>query len=913
MATTGKRAMRWLRVALVAALALACWPGAALAEDATTIYGDGTASATSMQTKLMQTFTVTISAGDHGTLDASTVTPQTLDDRTGNNQVSQPPTPQPSVGYAFEGWYDGNTKVSFPYTVAKNTTLTARYIETSGVVFDPNGGKHTGVLAPYGTGQATVHVTRGEVLPPDSYASPERDGYVFDYWSTGQDNADSAGDPFDLKNPIDQASMTLYARWSPRYYPIRYDESCYGTDGKLSSKGATGEKKTTEYRYLTGGEVHFTPVREGYEFKGWKVASGNAAVDATDASKVTISENAKGPVSLVAQWENEMGEIEFASGTQGSGPGSGTVVDIRLKKGDESNANTSLVTFYPRNGKAPAYRTVKTGSLMGDLPVSAGFVDGFANKAGRQFTFLGWSTDIDTWTGETSVKSDTVVEGDMDIYAIWDSASMDVYLMIPAYTGATMRAGTKDDKVVMPDLSSINGSQEKMHGYIVDGWYTDEALTQEWNTTTKPIPASRKLYAKCVKTVTLHANSGTVNATVKAGNTLPDAYAWQNPSTDTYQKTYVWGTGGLTLPLNIDAATFQMKVERADWKFMNWHKSATLTDAVDADTTGEKLVVVSSTDVASEYWAKWDPVVTLRFYQYGDAQGAYDNTIEVGASSTATMKLPAYADLTISGTTSGVGVENHRLFKWAFGKAITTGEAISGEVDAGARADMGEGTKAGLFDPGAEVALSDITTSTFTEPTTITMFAAWQAVIAAQLSVHESDFRAPTWLESVPTRQFEALEPIVLASGTSRTLQLSAQNTTTESDRDMFRQMFKAHPNGEASNEQLQATAFAFLSDEATADNSATFTYMGAAGAPGTTAAVGSIAPQGTYTGTLQMRLPDSLRTLRETEVLELPTLGEDVSDTPKAGFGTVKWTVGFTGTGGNAYLFGSKATTEFD
>lgn len=906
MATTGKRAMRWLRVALVAALALACWPGAALAEDATT-------NATSMQTKLMQTFTVTISAGDHGTLDASTVTPQTLDDRTGNNQVSQPPTPQPSVGYAFEGWYDGNAKVSFPYTVAKDTTLTARYIETSGVVFDPNGGKHTGVLAPYGTGQATVHVTRGEVLPPDSYASPERDGYVFDYWSTGQDNADSAGDPFDLKNPIDQASMTLYARWSPRYYPIRYDESCYGTDGKLTSTGATGEKKTTEYRYLTGGEVHFTPVREGYEFKGWKVASGNAAVDATDASKVTISENAKGPVSLVAQWENEMGEIEFASGTQGSGPGSGTVVDIRLKKGDESNANTSLVTFYPRNGKAPAYRTVKTGSLMGDLPVSAGFVDGFANKAGRQFTFLGWSTDIDTWTGETSVKSDTVVEGDMDIYAIWDSASMDVYLMIPAYTGATMRAGTKDDKVVMPDLSSINGSQEKMHGYIVDGWYTDEALTQEWNTTTKPIPASRKLYAKCVKTVTLHANSGTVNATVKAGNTLPDAYAWQKLNTDTYQKTYVWGTGGLTLPLNIDAATFQMEVKRTNWKFMNWHKNATLTDAVDADTTGEKLVVVSSADVAAGYWAKWDPVVTLRFYQYGDAQGAYDNTIEVGASSTATMKLPAYADLTISDTTSGVGVENHRLFKWAFGKAITTGEAITGEVDSGARADMGEGTKAGLFDPGAEVALSDITTSTFTEPTTITMFAAWQAVIAAQLSVHEADFRAPTWLESVPTRQFVALESITLSSGTSRTLQLSAQNTTTEPDRDMFRQMFKAHPNGEASDEQLQATAFAFLSDEATADNSATFTYMGAAGAPGTTAAVGSIAPQGTYTGTLQMRLPDSLRTLRETEVLELPTLGEGVSDTPKAGFGTVKWTVGFTGTGGNAYLFGSNAGTSFD
>lgn len=902
MATTGKRAMRWLRVALVAALALACWPGAALAEDATT-------NATSMQTKLMQTFTVTISAGDHGTLGTGTQTPQKLDDRTGNNQVSQPPTPQPSAGYAFDGWYDGNTKVSFPYTVAKDTTLTARYIETNGVVFDPNGGKHTGVFASYGTGPATVYVTRGEVLSPDSYASPERDGYVFDYWSTEQGFAESARDPFDLKNPIDETSLiTLYARWSPRYYPIRYDESCYDTKGELTSEGATGEKKATEYRYLTGGEVHFTPVRVGYAFTGWKVASGPGVVDPADASRVTIAATAKEPVSLVAQWANVMGEIEFTDRESGSGPAGGTVVDIRLKKGDESNANTSLITFYPRNGGEPTYRTVKTGSQVGDVPL----LDSFKNKAGREFTFLGWSTRIDTWTGETSVTGETVVTGDMDIYAIWDSASMDIYLIIPAYTGATMKAGTTGDKVVLPDLTSINGSQDKMHGYRVDSWYTDEALTQAWNETTRPIPASRKLYAKCVKTVTLHANGGAVEAAAKGSDLLPDAYAWQNPSTGIYQKTYVWGTGGLTLPLNIDAATFQMKVERADWKFMNWHKNETLTDAVDADTTGEKLVVVSSADVASDYWAKWDPVVTLRFYQYGDAQGAYDNTIEIGASSTATMKLPAYADLTISGTTSGVGVENHRLFKWAFGKAITTGEAISGEVGSGARADMGEGTKAGLFDPGAEVALSDITTSTFTEPTTITMFAAWQAVIAAELSVHESDFRAPTWLESVPTRQFEALEPITLASGTSRALQLSAQNTTTEFDRDMFRQMFKAYPDGEATDEQLQATAFSFLADkDGTSDDA--FTYMGAGGAPGTSTVVGSIGPKLTYTGWLQIKLPDSLRTLRETEVLELPALGEDVSDTPKAGFGTVKWTVGFTGTGGNAYLFGSNAGTSFD
>ena len=45
-----------------------------------------------------------------------------------NTQINAPAEPS-KEGYIFEGWYDGDTKITFPYTVTKDVTLKAKFKE----------------------------------------------------------------------------------------------------------------------------------------------------------------------------------------------------------------------------------------------------------------------------------------------------------------------------------------------------------------------------------------------------------------------------------------------------------------------------------------------------------------------------------------------------------------------------------------------------------------------------------------------------------------------------------------------------------------------------------------------------------------------------------------------------------------
>lgn len=52
-----------------------------------------------------------------------------------NTQISAPAEPS-KEGYIFEGWYDGDTKITFPYTVTKDVTLKAKFKEMSKDITD---------------------------------------------------------------------------------------------------------------------------------------------------------------------------------------------------------------------------------------------------------------------------------------------------------------------------------------------------------------------------------------------------------------------------------------------------------------------------------------------------------------------------------------------------------------------------------------------------------------------------------------------------------------------------------------------------------------------------------------------------------------------------------------------------------
>lgn len=857
MVAIGKRAMGWLRSAVAAALVLACWPGAAL--------------------------------GGGGAFAAASEAPQA--DAAATNECT--------------------------------------------VTFNPNGGTHTGVLGS-GTGAVAVKVRKGAILETSQYSSPTRSGHVFDYWSTQQGHDASKYKPYDLAAPI-TSDITLYARWSACVYPITYDESCYDNDGNMTGEGTMPISYTYSAAQQTITLV--PPKRDSYTFAGWNASGASATVS---GSTLTIPANATGAISLKATWSPTMAELKGVTDDGNrKGPGeSGTAVDIRLKADGVSHANKSLVVFYPRNGQDPETRYVMTNSeKVGSTPVPLDKDE--AAEVGNSFSFEGWSTDPDKLTSTSTVNADTVPTAHMNVYGTWKTKIVHILLDIPAYDAknpdAPLYATAKDGTATLPvELDDLVGGED-MYGYEIEGWYTDEALTNGWDVdedNSGTTPASKTLYAKCVKDVTLHMDGGTITTTPA---TPADEFEWTVSGAD-YKKTFQWSDQAkLTLPYNRTVTTPTasnptMTVAKSNWQFMNWCTDDKREKPVDTDTTGTKLVQVGSASVASDYYAHWDPMVTIKFFQYAeDGKTGYDNTIEIAAHSTEKVKLPAQTDLKIGGKTDSTGLTGHRLYKWVYMPGATEAGGVG--ILANQRLGKTDETASDLFNPGAEVELAAIvgaqkdaqgnavTVDSITAPKTLRIYAGWQATIEAELDVNASDFQASIWLDSVPSREIEALEPITLTSSTLRALSLSAQSTTTSDERTTFGQSFKKlSPDGTVpDNADMQNTKVTFTPD-AEGQTGGTFTYMSGEGDPGSSAAVGSIEKASiggasitatSLKGSLKLTLPSTLRTLRESEARALDTQAS--GETVKKGFGTVKWTVAFTSpVASYPYLFGSEAPLSF-
>jgi uncharacterized repeat protein (TIGR02543 family) len=114
-----------------------------------------------------------------------------------NGSIDTAPTTS-KTGYTFDGWYNGDNKVTFPYTVAGNVTLTAHWtINQYTVTLNSNGG--SAVV------NQKVNYNSKAVAP----TNPTKTGYTFDSWYTDT----TGGTKFDFTQPI-TGDTTLYAHWT---------------------------------------------------------------------------------------------------------------------------------------------------------------------------------------------------------------------------------------------------------------------------------------------------------------------------------------------------------------------------------------------------------------------------------------------------------------------------------------------------------------------------------------------------------------------------------------------------------------------------------------------------------------------------------------------------------------------------
>ena len=170
-----------------------------------------------------------------------------------NGAVKQPDNPV-REGFTFDGWYtsaEGGEEVNISTLTNADATVYAHWAKASYTVsFDCN----------YGAGEiyetATVEYG-GKVTAPET--NPEREGYVFSYWSPTADGTVAV----DFNTYIVKRDVTLYAKWR--------DANIVMYNVTLDYNNGTEEKAV--YEVEQGGKISKSnankATRKGYTLIGY--------------------------------------------------------------------------------------------------------------------------------------------------------------------------------------------------------------------------------------------------------------------------------------------------------------------------------------------------------------------------------------------------------------------------------------------------------------------------------------------------------------------------------------------------------------------------------------------------------------------------------------------------------------------
>lgn len=437
-------------------------------------------------------------------------------------------------GMAFTVWLDEDGNIFDPKTdaVTGNLRLTAQWDDVYyKVTFD------------YGNGQASTvqTVKKGENATPP--ATPEYDGFEFQYWYI-----DGVGTEYVFSTPV-ESNFTLKAMWIPKTYIVTINAGA--NDAVLNINNApvtSGPIFTVEVTYgqtiADANVVLNNPTRDGYTFSGWYA---NGAVWTSDTSITS-------DIEVTASWNAGRYKIAFdLSGAPGTAPAAQTVGhgDTVSKPADPSwegheflgwflkgsdtpwdfsNTVSASATLYAGwrnssykvsfegNGGTFTANGNWTGSYSEDVQSGYRVSAEIANPTRDGYTFAGWfDEDGNAWSAST------VITGSVTYYAKWDANSYELTL----YANGGAYADGSNVKVYPASETTPIGNVEipTREGYVFRGWYTrtDGGERVEFETTST-LDKDTILYAHWTEAVYQVTYQGQdfswTNKNVKYGSTV---------------------------------------------------------------------------------------------------------------------------------------------------------------------------------------------------------------------------------------------------------------------------------------------------------------------------------------------------------------------------------------------------------
>lgn len=340
--------------------------------------------------------------------------------------------------YEFKGWYTEDGSITGIWDETKKVTvlpandplpldeynLYARWeLPTWEISFN---------MLNHGTTPSNIRVLRNTIVPSaDRPASPNEIGYKFCGWYQNYNQAVTDFDSrytnqFNFETDIVSADMTLYAKWKPITYTIRYNAN----GGSVSP--------ATDIKIYDTNLTLANPTKVGYDFDAWYQNYESSTETFTNVYDGTIDVcTLDGDIKNVyAKWIPHEYIVDYDLGLEARAAG----------------AMPPSSTITKTHGVPLA-----DGVLQNPSVIPTGFV------------FIGWfkeSAFINEWTGVDDLTTGTSPQ---TIYAKWNLIK---YNITYDALGGTLPSGTSNTfiKTYSKAVTLVNPTRV---GYDFDGWYAN--------------------------------------------------------------------------------------------------------------------------------------------------------------------------------------------------------------------------------------------------------------------------------------------------------------------------------------------------------------------------------------------------------------------------------------------------------
>lgn len=488
------------------------------------------------------------------------------------------------TGYKFDGWYNGNTKVTStnPYTFAPtaNITLTAKWAINT--VSD------TIKISPSGGGTVSPNPVTGQENTAISTTATPATGYNFKHWRYNDSSA-SGGYSESTTNPLKitvTGKRDVTAVFELKSYTVTWNAnggtvspaSVSKTHGStLGTLPTPTRAATAEYSYTFAG--WFTAASGGTQISSTTTVTGNVTYYAhwtATKRSYTATFNGNGgstpsPSSITKEYNTALGTLPtctrtgytflgwYTASSGGTKISTTTVVTKDIIYYAQWSINSYTLTFNPNGGTVtPTSKDLEYNSAYGTLPTPTR-----ASDAQYTYTFAGWYTAA---TGGTQVTAATKMAAkDTTVYAHWTSNTRSYTVSYQTTYGTLNRTSQSiaynskgSCTLTMPDNTAE-------FTYTFVGWYTaaNGGGTKVGSELTLETPAIK----------------GTVTY-----------YAYVTRSTKSYTHTFNANGGGTVSPATITKAYNTAlgtlpTVSRTGYTFVGWFDTSATSGGTQATTT----------------------------------------------------------------------------------------------------------------------------------------------------------------------------------------------------------------------------------------------------------------------------------------------------------------------------------------